>query len=302
MGYTRGLVRYGEADIEKLIRFLPDTIIDIISPGTMQEEQEIAKLLRAHRQIEKRLDAASFPKYLTELCPDRDFYDYAIMGREAKKAHTWARVKIGGVSIQSALPSAKNYGIIHKRRQLIVTGCNRGATQYTWQILCKQGLQIAHQGYGLDGGVGGGATAAIHTQGSIVIHQLREPLAVIRSVAAVVNSMSRIPSLFIGMAWGEGIDPILWAMHYWYYWNLMGIRKGLWTYRVEDMEGQWKRFCSLANLPRRVFPRIAKNINTLRRPNRRAAYPGMSWDILKGKDKALTDKIYELASRYGYRY
>lgn len=310
MGYTRGLVRYGTIDIDGLLKVLPNTVIDILSPQTHEEEREIAHKWLPRARVAKSLSASAFPKYTTEFSPNRDFYDYTILGdiRKPEKAHTWSRLKMRGISINIPLHSGSEYGILEKRKSIVIMGTNRGATYYTYMVLRELGRQIplivAHQGFGRDGIVAGGVTGAIFVPGSVALHQVREPISMIWLVSeliVVVANMVSFPARFIGYHWKKGDDPILWAMRYWYYWNQIAERKAIWTYRIEELRQRWGKFCILMDIPELPFPDVPTDMNT-RRGKKGAKYPHVDWDVLRAKDTDLADKIYRLAGDYGYEY
>lgn len=146
----------------------------------------------------------------------------------------------------------------------------------------------------------------------LVIHQVRNPLDVIPSVAQFVlnNPPSRAyilrhaPATRLGVR--DRLRPrrqrlLLQAMRYWYAWNLLAAAKAEETVQVERLLPALPRLCARLGLS--CEPAAAAGIP--REINARAHYVDeplwtVGWDELERLDASLCGDVRELSARYGY--
>ncbi|MEZ6017690.1 MAG: hypothetical protein R3F49_21460 [Planctomycetota bacterium] len=211
----------------------------------------------------------------------------------------------------------------------VVSGCGRSGTGHVAAVLTALGAPCGHEAIFhtdtfADGGrlmwpksVAGDASwlAAPYLgklpEGASVLHQVREPMAVIRSIlrSGILERDSapqrfaavHIPELALG-------GPTVRAMRYWIEWNRLVEAAADYDdlryrrHRLEDLDVAGVReLCAFLGLERseevvkRVLDSRPRDLNT-RGDKRRD--PSVTWESLpKG---ALLDELVELAQSYGY--
>jgi len=229
--------------------------------------------------------------------------------------------------------------------RFVVAGCSRSGTTYMAKLLSALGFLCGHErifniwriaGIGnlsepmtfffeKDAKQGDASFLSIPyldqlPQGTIVLHQIRNPLEVIRSHMGIrFFSDPYVPSIYLANEHPEILaffrthcpeilesdTEIGRCMRYWYHWNRLAERAesnpGLnyLRYRVEEMDTRMlSQILSLISEPvngldlDHVLNAISKSTNTRPRDN------SWSWDNLpSGEDK---DRVLELSRAYGY--
>ena len=216
-----------------------------------------------------------------------------------------------------------------ERRRLLVTGCGRSGTAYAAVVWHAVGLDVRHEmpvpphgTMGKDGiaswymavddphpPYGPSARGYVF---DLVIHQVRDPLHVIPSVAQFVlkNPGSRsyiernAPAMRLGFrdAFRRRRDRLLLqAMRYWFQWNLLAAAKAHETVQVERLVPSLPRLCARLGvaLPSDTADGIATDINA--RSNYVDGAPwSVDWNDLERLDGRLCQDVVELAASYGY--
>ncbi len=160
-------------------------------------------------------------------------------------------------------------------RRVLVTGCGRSGTRYTTFVLRRLGLDVPHERLGRDGIASWtmAVEAADRPFGppsdevrfGHVFHQIRHPLAVIRSVETFgPDSWSFICT----HTPCSPDDPVvLRGAKYWLYWTEHAERVATWSYRVEAFDEALPELCSRLGVPHRpeVLDHVPTDVNTRRR-------------------------------------
>lgn len=229
--------------------------------------------------------------------------------------------------------------------RFVVAGCSRSGTTYMAKLLSELGLPCGHERifniwrvYGI-GDLTDPMTAFFETEskqgdasflsipyldqlpeGTVVLHQVRNPLEVIRSHMGIrFFADPYVPSMYLANEHPQIMDffrthapqivhantEIERCMRYWYYWNRMAERTEdssgftYMRYRIEDVDlALMKRIvATITNDSKEselsnALDMIAKNTNTRPRDT------SWTWHNLpSGEDK---DRVAELARSYGY--
>jgi hypothetical protein len=160
------------------------------------------------------------------------------------------------------------------RKKLLVTGCARSGTQFSAVLFDQLGLGIGHEKMGRDG-IASWCMAVdaewvpwgeVRTRFCFehVFHQVRHPLAVIRS------SLTLKPRSWQFICAHTPCDPgdpvIVRAAKYWLYWNLHAEEIATVTFRIESIRSELERLCDGLGIRAdlRVLRDIPTNLNTRR--------------------------------------
>jgi glycosyltransferase involved in cell wall biosynthesis len=231
----------------------------------------------------------------------------------AHRAQDGAQLRANG---SSAAPTARQ-----PQRRVVVTGCGRSGTGYVSQVLTALGHPCGHEAVfnpHTDGEWSFGALQGDSSwmavpylsqlpQGTLLLHQVRHPLAVIRSCIGIrmLSEPSpyreflerHCPEVF---AYDAELER---AMAYWVYWNR----------RVEESAGELRYARGhLERLDTRFFANISALLGGTAAAdtvgaritavpthyNARMRGSGVSWDTLPAG--ALRDELLAVAARYGY--
>lgn len=211
----------------------------------------------------------------------------------------------------------------------VVSGCGRSGTGYAAAVLTALGAPCGHAAIFNPATLAQGGRIAWPErfagdaswlaapflgrlpEGSLVLHQVREPLAVIRSIlrSGILErdgeecriAEAQLPELALG-------GPTVRAMRYWVEWNRMVEAAADYDdlryrrHRLEDLDVEGVRaLCECLGLKRgvevvqRVLAALPRNSHT--RGDKRHD-PSVTWGTLpKGE---LLDELIELAQCYGY--
>lgn len=233
----------------------------------------------------------------------------------------------------------------HPQKRFVVAGCSRSGTTYMAKLLSALGFPCGHERifniwriagidgfsdpmtYFFDGDASQGDASFLSVpyldqlpQGTVVLHQVRNPLDVIRSHMGIrFFAEPFVPSIYLAKEHPhimhffrihcaqimEAETEIGRCMRYWFYWNRLVERAGdnpslvFFHYRVEDIDisllQQIVKMISESvdgSMLNPALDLISKNTNT--RP-RDASW---TWNNLPaGRDK---EQIMELSKSYGY--
>jgi hypothetical protein len=201
---------------------------------------------------------------------------------------------------------------LRKDQKIIITGCGRSATQFTSKLFNELGVKIGHERLERNGivswtlvpdtnnNIWGPSYNSIKCAKMPIVHQVRDPLAVISSTMRVFskNKSWKFIGQFIPII--EQDPVIIKAMKYWYYWNLIAEKKSIHSYRVENIENELDKLIDIGGFKIKadkdiVLRSISKNTHS-------REHLSLSWDDLRKTDIFLTKKILEMSKRYGYFY
>lgn len=216
------------------------------------------------------------------------------------------------------------------KRKLLVTGCARSGTLYASRLWQALGLDIRHERpVPPDGQMGRDGIAswfmavkdpnppygpsALHYQFDFIIHQVRDPLKVIASVAQFIISANKSGKQYIIANCPEAnlseqqqnLKPheqwILQAALYWHHWNLIAERIASITVSLENLPNSLPALCEMleVNYSPGVIDGIPQDTNA-RKLYIKATPWVINWQYLETLNPALTEIIRDQASRYGY--
>lgn len=150
----------------------------------------------------------------------------------------------------------------------------------------------------------------------VIIHQVRHPLKVIASVAQFILAKGRfakdyiennVPQTKIDDEEEDSLKSdrqfILQAARYWYYWNLISEEKATVTVQVEQLSKEILHLCELVGTDYRAgnLENISPKINGRQFYLDEELWT-VDWKDLEELDFDLTEKLRNLAIRYGYDF
>jgi hypothetical protein len=184
----------------------------------------------------------------------------------------------------------------------MIVACPRSGTRYMSLILQGVGVDMPHEYIGKDGTV-----SWQHIVGkkylvkcNNILHQTREPLATISSIACTLNKVA-YPFLLYGAPLGNltanDIDDdkikLRFAMHVYEEWNNLIEKRSNWRFKIEDMPhiigDVGKKLGYYINL-RYDYGNKLNSID----------HSKITWDDLGEIDQDLAHKIAIKAEKYGY--
>lgn len=187
----------------------------------------------------------------------------------------------------------------------LILAASRSGTKHTADLLCSLGLDFGHEQIRPDGAIGW-QYAALNRynekQGDqhavdwdIVLHQVRDPLLSIRSMASHGDHMMRFISAEVGYPMK---DRLRLSMAYWLKWTQISMARATWSYRIEDLNNVsiWAEFLERMHIPHVDHPGTSTTTNT--RPKRPKW--ALTWDDLAQCDVSLAGQIKVLAEDFGY--
>ena len=194
-------------------------------------------------------------------------------------------------------------------RRLLVIGTPRSGTHYAAEVFRRAGVDVRHENTNAGGSVSSFLAVddyyyhGRHLDGGrdayewgTVLHQVREPLACIGSIAGALAE-NRIS----WWHWQErhtGISyrlaPVERAARFWLAWNRICEPQAALTYRLEAMREAWPEIARHTGIDT-PFP---ENVDPIA-VSERTRVP-TSWDYLKSLDEGLCEEIARTAERYGY--
>jgi hypothetical protein len=131
----------------------------------------------------------------------------------------------------------------------------------------------------------------------VVFHQIRDPLKNICSMGTLRGSSYKYAKSFFPHPDGNGLKM---RMHFWYYWNKLGIENSQWWYKIEDLCKHKERLCDSWKISGSKFDeayyKTSKNTNSRGYSRRKS----LSWERLKAVDEEMYLKIFEFAKELGY--
>jgi len=218
-----------------------------------------------------------------------------------------------------------------ERRRLLVTGCGRSGTLYASHVWQAVGLDVRHEmpvppnGVMGEDGIASWYMAVDDPEPpygpsgrdyefDLVIHQVRDPLKVIPSVAQFV--LRNPPSLrYIErncrearLTWKERLRGrkralLIQAARYWYHWNLLAearARDGL-RIQVERLIGELPRLCERLGVAcaAGAAGAVPTTMNARRHYVDEEPWT-LTWSRLEDLDRSACAKVNDLARSYGY--
>jgi hypothetical protein len=203
--------------------------------------------------------------------------------------------------------------------RFVVVGSGRSATRYASELFCQLGVPCGHESFfaaqraeasSFVGDASFGAVPFLAGFDGVVLHQVRHPLAVLRSILATgffVRPGQYAPYLELierelpGMA--SRADPVRKAMHFIVQWNLLCEPFARLRWQVETLDaatlaratelvgaGRSRQACAAA------LEHVPRDVNRLE--SRGLSRVPLTWsDIAPCADKS---ELEELTLRYGY--
>ncbi len=188
--------------------------------------------------------------------------------------------------------------------RFVITGTGRSGSTYIARLLTEAGVKCHHErvfsraGYrpcfDVRGESSWFAAPCLAEYEGIVLHQVREPLATVASLAS-------------RPMWGFGVvgqnievtgDPLLDAVRFYVHWNQLCEARADYRYRLEDIDTEIVNVCAFV-APDRVDAAVSVASSLSRRVNARPlSYEVSGFDDLpEGRD---TEALCVQAERYGY--
>jgi|GEM_PF-2503321 len=215
------------------------------------------------------------------------------------------------------------------RRKLLVTGCARSGTLYTTMALRALGLDVRHERpiwpngrMGRDGMVswymavddprpphGPGAPGFVF---DFILHQTRDPLTVIPSVAQFILRYPRVRRYVERNLPGlcrpddarlpQQERLMAEAARYWLRWNLCAEKKADARVAVERLGAYLPELCAVLGVEYRpeAIAAIPADVNRRRRYVKREQPWILTWNELERIDAPACMQVRELAVKYGY--
>lgn len=205
-----------------------------------------------------------------------------------------------------------------------VLACGRAGTLYTTEVLKAAGLDVGHEYTGENGTVSSLAYGSppyplfeweppigrCAHQGEditqipwdVTIHQVRHPLKTIESAFIVIPKVSWLYyERVIGIS--HRLPKLYRCMLYWFRWNVLCESISKFTYQLEKIEQNWMRICEEAKISAPFPAQISRTTNHKKRnqiPFADKKFKITGWEQLSDIDPVLTERIRELAKKYGY--
>ena len=183
--------------------------------------------------------------------------------------------------------------------RLCVLACSRSGTLYGAVFLNRTfGIDVRHERVGKNGGIGWPMMDRDPADFDLVLHQVRHPLFVFRSLGTHDKSLWRRVARHVGpLPPGKTLQRY---MHYWVNWNLMAESRASFTYRLADL----KAGTEVVRLISEAVGLPAKDVS-MGRMNRRNGRRGFmrrmpTWAQLFRADEELASKVVEMSIRYGF--
>jgi hypothetical protein len=191
---------------------------------------------------------------------------------------------------------------------IVIVGCGRSGTKYTAKLFCDLGIGVGHERLGKEGIASwvlsgehgkspwGPKMAELRGIPLKIAHQVRHPL---KTISSVMTAKPRSWK-FIAQNIACDRDRLLRrSMQYWLYWNELSEEKAGYTYPVEKLDegiSELLRYCerSVENAQiEYALKHVSKKTNGRR-------HAEVSWADLRAEDRELSQKIENLAQKYGY--
>lgn len=212
------------------------------------------------------------------------------------------------------------------------------------EVFLNIGIGIKHEAIGRDGMISWYATGTKDEKrkdidifkirvryymksNPIVLHQVREPLASIKSIDKAFGkhafayvdkqiAMQFSKPATCGTTLKYVVFPKIvdyntrleWVMLYWLYWNKLAERDAIWRYKIEDVKNEdfFKTFCEKVKMPYKnsyMTKKITFKGKHHPRSDRRRLWDRnivVTWDTLFTVNEKLARDVVEQGRRYGY--
>lgn len=213
---------------------------------------------------------------------------------------------------------------------LLVTGCGRSGTTWTAEVIRKAGWPCGHEMLFCHGdddpdtflaanaaevsGTAAPYAERLHREpGVTIVHQVRHPLAVVRS--AMHRKPARQSARNRRARWRNSVCPILdqypkqpvSALAYWVHWNRLVEPYATCRWRIEDLwaatPGAIAGLTATLDVSGRqtAVSRVRAAVCAVGPRNAGLAGSGASWAQLGALDAALVDEAVDMMIRYGYQ-
>lgn len=167
-----------------------------------------------------------------------------------------------------------------------IATCARSGSRYMYKVLKELGYNVGHEKWEEDGSVGYHLAAV---QPDNCLHQVRHPL-------------KQIASMLSHRAWGFAEQAVtisnydlLGCMQYWYKWNFLCESFCVWRYQIEKIDDVWDKILEHIGHEKCDIPDVPRDTNKSKN-----AIKEVTWEDLLSEDEAYTERILEMAKRYGY--
>lgn len=191
--------------------------------------------------------------------------------------------------------------------KVCITGCAQSGTIYMHKCLKKLGLDIGHERLGVDGAIGWfyaandkwdgyGEDRGSREESSFkkIVHQIRNPVEVIRSITWMHRKQYRFIRRQIGILEDPRKSMVQCAARFWLKWNELAESCSEWSYRIEDVyEGSdtKKKLLRWLGLNENTqWPNVRDNTDHWPRKE-------FSFDMIESD---LAKSIIEYARKFGY--
>lgn len=195
---------------------------------------------------------------------------------------------------------------------ICILSTGRSGTTFTARVLNILGVEIGHEKVLSRGIIGCNWYEFLDRpkyRGRFTerLHQVREPLACIRSMLTFhTGILGRIESVCgtVPLHPNEQLGRIHRVAAIWLNYNRLMANMSSWSYRLEDLRlgnPAYDNLCNHFDVPRGARPKIM-HISREMNAGKKADLPVVSWEVLEKIDGSMADAIMEDAIAYGYTY
>lgn len=188
---------------------------------------------------------------------------------------------------------------------ILITGCPKSATVYISTLLQNLGLDVRHESMGMQGSADWMLAPGKESKPwvgpsfnefTLILHQVRHPLDTISSCQKLSRRALQYIHSYLPVETNSLEET---CMAIWYYWNKMAEEISSWTYKIEQLPEISNIFCKKIGYPdlmekKYELDSVPKNINSAK------PYTLLTWEKCDKINLVLSDKIKQLAKRYGY--
>jgi len=195
--------------------------------------------------------------------------------------------------------------------RVLITCCGRSGSVFTSKLLQRLKIPVGHEVSAEGGCVGYNWPIWLHEKYDAILHQIREPLACIRSLTTIRTAIFKMVARNAGeVDRPKGITDDEWlivrAMNYYVRWNQKSREAATWSYRVECLKRndpvylEWGRRLDLPEDVLKAVHGLSRNTNTRKDKPDQYTYPEVNWEILQGLHPQLFEEVAIMAQEHGY--